>query len=213
MPPSSEDTRARILAEAERQFRRIGYAKTTVADIARALGMSPANVYRFFASKSAINEAICADQLAEGEALARRIARRQEPAGVRLRAFVCEIHALHRERFAKERNLHELVVTAMTQQWRSIDQYKANLCAVLVHIIADGIAAGEYPLVDAEAPGRVAFTALAKVFNPAMIAQNSHEDLAEQAEALGAFLDSALRAGVTGAEASVQAPASLAADG
>jgi AcrR family transcriptional regulator len=35
----------------------MGYQKTAVADIARELGMSPANVYRFFPSKSAINEA------------------------------------------------------------------------------------------------------------------------------------------------------------
>ena len=42
------DTRERILAVAERLFRQIGYQKTTVADIAKELRMSPANVYRFF---------------------------------------------------------------------------------------------------------------------------------------------------------------------
>src|ERR1700704_5814429 len=47
------DTRARILVVAERLFREIGYQKTTVADIAKMLRMSPANVYRFFDSKKA----------------------------------------------------------------------------------------------------------------------------------------------------------------
>ena len=42
------DTRERILVVAERLFRQIGYQKTTVADIAKELRMSPANVYRFF---------------------------------------------------------------------------------------------------------------------------------------------------------------------
>ena len=37
-------TRCRILATAERYFREIGYQKTTVADIAKSLRMSPANV-------------------------------------------------------------------------------------------------------------------------------------------------------------------------
>jgi len=32
-------------------FRQIGFQKTTVADIARELHMSPANVYRYFAAK------------------------------------------------------------------------------------------------------------------------------------------------------------------
>ncbi len=49
------DTRERILVVAERLFRELGYQKTTVGDIAKALHMSPANVYRFFDSKKAIH--------------------------------------------------------------------------------------------------------------------------------------------------------------
>ena len=52
------DTRERILVVAERLFREIGYQKTTVADIAKVLRMSPANVYRFFDFKKAIHEGV-----------------------------------------------------------------------------------------------------------------------------------------------------------
>ena len=45
-----------------------------VADIARELHMSPANVYRFFAAKSEINEAVCMDLLGKIEAEAEKIA-------------------------------------------------------------------------------------------------------------------------------------------
>ena len=45
------DTRGRIVAAAERLFHQFGYQKTTVADIAKDIGMSSANVYRFFESK------------------------------------------------------------------------------------------------------------------------------------------------------------------
>ena len=55
----SDEARARILGVAEEHFRRVGYHKTSVADIAAELGMSPANVYRFFPSRDAINESIC----------------------------------------------------------------------------------------------------------------------------------------------------------
>ena len=66
-----DDTRARIIETAEALFRRLGFAKTAVADIAAELGMSPANVYRFFPSKNAIVEAICQRCLGEarGEGL------------------------------------------------------------------------------------------------------------------------------------------------
>ena len=60
-----DDTRARIIETAEALFRRLGFAKTAVADIAAELGMSPANVYRFFSSKNAIVEAICQRCLGE----------------------------------------------------------------------------------------------------------------------------------------------------
>ncbi len=53
-----DDTPRRILATAHVLFRRYGHKKTTVTDIARELSMSPANVYRFFRSKRAIDEAV-----------------------------------------------------------------------------------------------------------------------------------------------------------
>ena len=74
------DTRERILVVAERLFRQIGYQKTTVADIAKELRMSPANVYRFFDSKKAIHEGVARDLMEEVEAEARRIVAQPGPA-------------------------------------------------------------------------------------------------------------------------------------
>src|SRR3954465_8258266 len=80
----AEATRARIEAVAETLFRSMGYQKTAVADIARELGMSPANIYRFYPSKSAINEAIAARLLGGIEDGGWAIARGQGPAPDRL---------------------------------------------------------------------------------------------------------------------------------
>ena len=64
-----DDTRERIMETAEALFRRLGFAKTAVADIASELRMSPANIYRFFDSKNAIVEAICRRCLSQVEEL------------------------------------------------------------------------------------------------------------------------------------------------
>src|SRR5271166_5758621 len=82
--PTADETRARILSEAERLFRHYGHAKTTVADIAEACAMSSANVYRFFPSKSAINESICGVIISELEGRLRKIAVADAPASQRL---------------------------------------------------------------------------------------------------------------------------------
>ena len=54
-----EETRERIMVKADELFRQFGFGKTTVADIAAELGMSPANIYKFFSSKEAIIQASC----------------------------------------------------------------------------------------------------------------------------------------------------------
>ena len=73
-----KDTHRQIVEVAERLFRQIGFQKTVVADIARELHMSPANVYRFFAAKSEINAAVCMDLLGKIEADAGKIAASRE---------------------------------------------------------------------------------------------------------------------------------------
>src|ERR1700740_1588408 len=50
-------THERIMVKADELFRQFGFEKTTVADIAQELGMSPANIYKFFSSKEAIIQA------------------------------------------------------------------------------------------------------------------------------------------------------------
>ena len=52
------ETRERILAAAEDAAAAAWPAKTTVADVARALGMSHANVYRHFASKAELRDVV-----------------------------------------------------------------------------------------------------------------------------------------------------------
>ena len=44
---------------ANEHFSRYGYEKTTVSDLAKAIGFSKAYIYKFFESKQAIGEMIC----------------------------------------------------------------------------------------------------------------------------------------------------------
>ena len=82
------ETHNLIVEVAERLFRQIGFQKTTVADIARELHMSPANVYRFFAAKSEINEAVCMDLLGKIEAEAEKISASRGTATQRIRNLI-----------------------------------------------------------------------------------------------------------------------------
>src|SRR6201988_1242862 len=61
--PAEHDVRDQIVEAAHKHFSRYGYEKTTVSDLAKAIGFSKAYIYKFFDSKQAIGEAICAKTL------------------------------------------------------------------------------------------------------------------------------------------------------
>ena len=77
-----------IATVAERLYAQVGFEKTTVSDIARELRMSPANVYRYFPAKAAIDEAVARRQLAAVEAAGEAIVAQLEPARERLGALL-----------------------------------------------------------------------------------------------------------------------------
>src|SRR5438093_7872511 len=92
--PVETDTRERILVTAERLFREIGYQKTTVADIAKALRMSPANVYRFFDSKKSINAGVARRLMGQVERESQAIAQGPGSPVKRLRRLLATIHRM-----------------------------------------------------------------------------------------------------------------------
>src|SRR5205823_11993470 len=107
------DTRERILVVAERLFRQIGYQKTTVADIAKVLRMSPASVYRFFDSKKAIHEGVARTLMGGVEEAAQAIANLPGSAASRLRELWSTVHRLKSERYVVGSKVHEMVEIAM----------------------------------------------------------------------------------------------------
>src|SRR5262249_14198418 len=131
----TDDTRARIVETAEALFCRLGFAKTAVADIAAELGMSPANVYRFFDSKNAIVEEICRRCLADVEEKAWAVARSKASAAERLERLILEILAYHKENFVTEHRVNELVVAAIEQSWETIRAHKDTVNNVVEVIL------------------------------------------------------------------------------
>src|ERR1700741_4923072 len=111
------DTRERILVGAERLFRRIGYQKTPVADIAKELRMSPANVYRFFDSKKSIHEGVARRLMGGGEQAPHPIPPLPGPAAGRLRELMPSIHHRNSERYVGDSKMHEMVAIAMEEDW------------------------------------------------------------------------------------------------
>jgi AcrR family transcriptional regulator len=165
------DTRERILTEAERLFRHYGYSKTTVADIAQALSMSSANVYRFFGSKSEIVEAMAERMLGAKESASREIARLPLPASERLRMIVVACHQNTVETLIGETKVHEMVVVAMEEQWQVIQPHLNRMVGIFEHLITEGIAAGEFRAVDPHRAALCVHQAFTAQVHPQIVVQ------------------------------------------
>jgi AcrR family transcriptional regulator len=165
------DTRERILVVAERLFRQIGYQKTTVADIAKELRMSPANVYRFFDSKKAIHEGVARGLMGEVEVEAERIARTRGPVAERLRDMMKTVHRMNSERYVGNSKLHEMVEIAMEEDWDVCVAHMEQITGTIGSIIAEGAASGEFDVADLQVASLCACTAMMRFFHPQMIAQ------------------------------------------
>jgi AcrR family transcriptional regulator len=165
------DTRERILVVAERLFREIGYQKTTVADIAKVLRMSPANVYRFFDSKKAIHEGVARTLMGEVEAAAQAIAAKHESAASRLRELMTTIHRMNSERYIGECKLHEMVEVAMEESWEVCVAHMLLITETIGKVIGEGAASGEFEAPDVPLAAMCASTAMMRFFHPQMIAQ------------------------------------------
>ena len=166
-----DDTRDRIMDVADRLFRQLGFAKTTVADIAEELDMSPANVYRFFASKNAIVEAICRRCLAELDERAWEIARSRGSAPARLERLILEILAYHKANLLTDKRVNDIVLIAIEDSWDAIEAHKEVIRNVVELIIRDGIAAGEFEKVDAAETSQLLMRSLVAFVHPVLISQ------------------------------------------
>jgi AcrR family transcriptional regulator len=167
-----QETITRILDSAEKLFRHYGYAKTNVADVAKDLGMSPANIYRYFASKVEIHQAICARLLKTVRTLAELILSQDDVSvEARLRQWIHAMHKITVETMMDQEKVHEMVVVALERDWHVVDAHIDSLNLLVADAIREGILAGEFPEQDPDSAARCFGAATVTLCHPQMVSQ------------------------------------------
>ncbi len=195
---AAEATRCRVVETAERLFRQFGYLKTTVGDIAAELGMSSANIYRFFASKAAITEAVL--QKVTGEVIEEsRAVGRPSPASPRRRSSAASSASATRaicERCLADSRMHAMVQAAIDGNWHVIRRHKAALREITAAIIADGVRTGEFDVTDPELAALCFQHAMMSSLHPVIVEHRLREgeDIEAMIEPMLAFSFRALSA-------------------
>ncbi|MBE9191211.1 TetR family transcriptional regulator [Gloeocapsopsis crepidinum LEGE 06123] len=190
-----QETRALILTTAEAHLRRYGYARTTVSEIARACGMSHANVYRFFKAKADIIDAVIEQWLRQTEIALQAIATQQIPAVAKLKAYVLELYRIKRQECATEQELFETFTTILQEHRTVVAQHIQAIRAILKEILRSGVQTGELQIIDLERATNAVWDATLKFHHPLLVVDTIDEPSEEQAHTILDLLIVALKMG------------------
>ncbi|MGD9658259.1 MAG: TetR/AcrR family transcriptional regulator [Methylocystis sp.] len=199
------EQREKIVATAGRLFREIGFQKTTVADIAREMRMSPANVYRFFGAKSEINAAVARQLMSEVEQAAQSIVRGPGSAADRLRALILSNEAMNAERYVVDRKLHDMVEAAIDENWPIISDHIDRIDAAIEEIIRAGMESGEFAKGDAQLAARLVHTSCIRYCHPRLMVECADRPVPTSAQMVE-FCIAALRGSGSGLGPSQTSP-------
>ncbi len=190
----NDETRDLILRAATKRILHYGYAKTTIAEIARECDMSAGNIYRFFNSKLDIAEAMARRYMEtvfqEYGDIARDTSR---PAMERLHnIFSSELHRGHDMASRETKTLEIARVMADNRPHVAVEQV-AQARVHIETILSQGLAAGEFTLnMPIPEVASALQTAMYKFLSPESLGHTPLAQLEEQLEAVFKLISNGL---------------------
>ncbi len=171
--PADHAIREQIIQAADAHFKHYGYGKTTVSDLAKAIGFSKAYIYKFFDSKQAIGEAICSGCIAKIAAAAATAAGEGRTATEKYRKFFKAAVDAGLALCFKDRKLFDIVAFAVEEDWPSTAGHEEIMLGILRQILIEGRESGEFerktPLDETT---RAIMQVMQPYMNPVMLVHN-----------------------------------------
>ena len=142
--PAEHSVREQIVEAAEQHFSRYGYEKTTVSDLAKAIGFSKAYIYKFFVSKQAIGEAICSKTLSSIVAAVEDAVAGASTPTEKFRRIFKAATSTSVSLFFNDRKLYDIAAAACAEGWPSARAYGERIRQILMDVVRQGRETGEF---------------------------------------------------------------------
>lgn len=142
--PVEHEVREQIVAAAGEHFSHYGYEKTTVSDLAKAIGFSKAYIYKFFDSKQAIGEAICAQTLSALVAAVEDAVAGAPTPTEKFRRMFKTLVTTAVGLFFNDRKLYDIAAYSAAEQWPSARAYAQRVREILMDVVREGRETGEF---------------------------------------------------------------------
>jgi AcrR family transcriptional regulator len=166
-PTNAPLTRDRILATAEDVIRRFGPEKATVVDVARALGVSHAAVYRHIATKAELRDLVVSRWVEMTMTPLREVVAQTGPAPRRLRKFLDTLIAVKRKRANEDPAVFAAYRTLAGGATSVVAAHVDELVQLVATIIRAGIKEGSIRKTDPMAAARAVLHATSRFHHPA----------------------------------------------
>ena len=191
------DTRERILEAAMQRIKHYGYAKTTMSEIARDCDMSAGNIYRFFASKIDIAEAMARKFNSEIYQEYARISRMDVPAPERLCLFFTYGMEHTFEKLDADDKIMEVAEVLSDNRPLMMNEELAQERIYLVKILDDGVESGHFaPMQDPNFIAEMLQVAVMKFRYPQLFSRLTLPKLRRELDGVTAILLAGLRTGI-----------------
>lgn len=187
-------TREQILETAEDVLRRYGPSKATVVDVARALGVSHGTVYRHFASKADLQDAVTRVWLERFHGPLEAIAREDAPAAERLGRWLRELIQAKRQRFCDDPELSATCRILTVDAREVVGEHMDYLMQQVTRLIEDGSRRGEWSVADPAAVSRAVLSATSRFHHPAHASEWSQPNIDTAFEEVWSLLLKGLKA-------------------
>ncbi len=177
-----DDNRRLILDAAEQRYREVGYGKTTMAEIADDVGMSAANLYRYFENKNEIGCACAKRCMGERVDRLRVVVRKPGLSATdRLREYVQESLTYSYENAGTDQKINELVQKILNERKDLVHDKVEIEMGLIAEILAMGNNSGEFSVEDVLVTSRSIQTAIIMFNVPTFLGLYPFEEFQEMA--------------------------------
>jgi TetR/AcrR family transcriptional regulator, repressor of the ameABC operon len=190
--PKRALTLERITCKADEMFARFGPAKVSMCELADALGMSSANIYKFFSSKQALVECVADRSLTRLMAGVEACAQAEGTALERISAITRWVMQFHRRKLESQEQMARLIIESERSCTEALQRYRQRMRAIVRELLQEGAAQAEIvPLDDDECNAVV--NCLLIAFDPLYTARLDETDQQRRAEGVMKLLGRLLK--------------------
>lgn len=189
---SGEETRRDILIMTDKLFRERGFGAVSIADIANALGMSPANVFKHFHSKNALVDVIFLQQIRIFEQKIHLLDDSHTPYE-RMLDLARTLMENHHSELNDNPYIFDMILQTAKRELACGEYYQQVIKAQLAIIIRDGIQQGVYRTSDPMEEAGLVLQVLTTILHPVLIAREEAGILATRCRDVVGLIDRSLK--------------------